>query len=60
MKEDLTLADSFALAEKHALWDEAQRADKAPEQPRKKSAVAQRKKDKKQSSKSRQEAKRRD
>ncbi|KAM1659045.1 hypothetical protein ACFXTN_043142 [Malus domestica] len=23
MKEDLTLADSFALAEKHALWDEA-------------------------------------
>ncbi|KAM1579324.1 hypothetical protein ACFX1Z_040778 [Malus domestica] len=23
MKEGLTLADSFALAEKHALWDEA-------------------------------------
>ncbi|XP_070668768.1 uncharacterized protein [Malus domestica] len=23
MKEDLTLADSFTLAEKHALWDEA-------------------------------------
>ncbi|KAM0974471.1 hypothetical protein ACFX2C_017649 [Malus domestica] len=23
MKEDLTLADFFALAEKHALWDEA-------------------------------------
>ncbi|KAM2700956.1 hypothetical protein EV2_002837 [Malus domestica] len=23
MKEDLTLADSFALAEKHALWDKA-------------------------------------
>ncbi|XP_068312455.1 uncharacterized protein [Pyrus communis] len=23
MKEDLTLADSFALAEKHALWDDA-------------------------------------
>ncbi|KAM1672732.1 hypothetical protein ACFXTN_037598 [Malus domestica] len=23
MKEDLTLADSFALAEKHAFWDEA-------------------------------------
>ncbi|KAM1244451.1 hypothetical protein ACFX2G_036585 [Malus domestica] len=23
MKEDLTLADSFALAEKYALWDEA-------------------------------------
>ena len=28
MKEDLTLADSFALAEKHALWDEARRAEK--------------------------------
>ena len=35
MKEDLTLADSFAPAEKHALWDEARRADKAPEQPKK-------------------------
>ena len=35
MKEDLTLADSFALAEKHALWDEARRADKVPEQPTK-------------------------
>ncbi|KAM2890905.1 hypothetical protein COP2_009269 [Malus domestica] len=23
MKEDLTLANSFALADKHALWDEA-------------------------------------
>ncbi|KAM1376946.1 hypothetical protein PS1_038898 [Malus domestica] len=23
MKEDLTLADSFAMVEKHALWDEA-------------------------------------
>ena len=23
MKEDLTLADSFALVKKHALWDEA-------------------------------------
>ncbi|XP_070672074.1 uncharacterized protein [Malus domestica] len=33
IKEDLTLANSFALAEKHALWDEAQRADKAPEHP---------------------------
>ena len=26
MKEDLTLADSFTLAEKHALWDEARRS----------------------------------
>ncbi|KAM1382026.1 hypothetical protein ACFX2F_034547 [Malus domestica] len=25
MKEDLTLADSFALAEKHALWDEVEK-----------------------------------
>ncbi|KAM2328150.1 hypothetical protein ACFXTH_014644 [Malus domestica] len=25
MKKDLTLADSFALAEKHALWDEVHR-----------------------------------
>ncbi|XP_070668980.1 uncharacterized protein [Malus domestica] len=25
MKEDITLADSFALAEKHALWDEVHR-----------------------------------
>ncbi|KAM2538515.1 hypothetical protein TB2_023952 [Malus domestica] len=25
MKEDLTLADSFALAKKHALWDEVRR-----------------------------------
>ncbi|KAM1295346.1 hypothetical protein ACFX2H_015163 [Malus domestica] len=25
MKENLTLADSFALAEKHALWDEVRR-----------------------------------
>ncbi|XP_048429468.1 uncharacterized protein LOC125472283 [Pyrus x bretschneideri] len=31
MKEDLILADSFSLVEKHALWDEAQRADKALE-----------------------------
>ena len=45
MKKDLTLADSFALIEKHALWDEARRANKAPEQPRKESAVAQKKKD---------------
>ena len=39
MKEDLTLADSFVLAEKHALWDEARQADKAPEQPKKEVAV---------------------
>ncbi|KAM1535885.1 hypothetical protein ACFX1Z_014842 [Malus domestica] len=31
MKEDLTLADLFALAEKHALWDEARQAEKTPE-----------------------------
>ena len=43
-----------------SLWDEARRADKAPEQPRKESAVAQKKEDGKQYSKSRQEAKRRD
>ena len=59
MKEDLTLADSFALAEKHALWDEARRAEKAPEQPQKELVVAQRKEDGKQPSKSRQKAKRR-
>ena len=60
MKEDVTLADSFTLAEKHALWDEARRAEKAPEQPKKESVVAQRKEDGKRPSKSRQEAKRRD
>ncbi|KAM1414288.1 hypothetical protein ACFX2I_006085 [Malus domestica] len=60
MKEDLTLANSFALTEKHALWDEAQQAEKAPEQPRKESAAAQRKEDGKQPSKGRHEAKRRD
>ncbi|XP_008388903.1 uncharacterized protein [Malus domestica] len=60
MKEDLTLADSITLADKHALEDEARRADKAPEQPQKASAVAQKKEDGKQSSKSRQEAKHRD
>ncbi|KAM1667662.1 hypothetical protein ACFX1Q_046599 [Malus domestica] len=59
MKEDLTLADSFALAEKHALWDEARQAEKAPEQPRKELATAQ-KKDEKQPNKGRQEFKRRD
>ena len=48
MKEDLTLADSFALAEKHALWDEARRADKAPEQPKKELVMAQRKEDSRQ------------
>ena len=60
MKEDLTLVDSFALAEKHALWDEAWRAEKVPEQPKKELVVAQRKEDGKRPSKSRQEAKRRD
>ncbi|KAM1348071.1 hypothetical protein FF1_002361 [Malus domestica] len=60
MKEDLALADSFVLAKKHALWDEARRADKVPEQPRKESVVAQKKKDGKQYNRSRQEAKRRD
>ncbi|XP_050117691.1 uncharacterized protein LOC126595431 [Malus sylvestris] len=53
MKEDLTLVDSFALADKHALWDEARRAEKAPEQPQKESTAAQRKKDGKQPSKGR-------
>ncbi|CAN6695011.1 unnamed protein product [Malus baccata var. baccata] len=48
MKEDLTLVDLFALAEKYALWDEAWRVDKAPELPRKKSAIAQKKEDGKQ------------
>ena len=60
MKKDLTLADSFALAEKHALWDEARRAEKALEHPQKELVVAQRKEDGKRSSKSRQEAKRMD
>ncbi|KAM2677209.1 hypothetical protein EV1_003798 [Malus domestica] len=60
MKEDITLADSFALVEKHALWDEARRVEKAPEQPRNKSVVAQRKEDGKHSNKSRHKAKRRD
>ncbi|KAM1124829.1 hypothetical protein ACFX2B_039704 [Malus domestica] len=46
MKEDLTLADSFAMAEKHALWDEAQQAEMAPEQPRKELAAAQKKDEK--------------
>ncbi|KAM1962139.1 hypothetical protein ACFX16_022459 [Malus domestica] len=61
MKEDLTLIDSFALAEKQALWDEALQPDKAPEQPKKESKVTQKKEDEKQyNNKSRQEAKRRD
>ena len=47
MKEDLTLADSFILAEKHALWDKARRADNVPEQHRKESVVAQKKKERK-------------
>ncbi|XP_009349097.2 uncharacterized protein LOC103940664 [Pyrus x bretschneideri] len=51
MKEDLTLANSFALAEKYALWDEARQAEKTPKQPRKELVVAQRKEDGKQSSK---------
>ncbi|XP_068331473.1 uncharacterized protein [Pyrus communis] len=51
MKEDLTLADAFALAEKHALWDEALRAEKAPEQPQKESTAAQKKEDRKSPSK---------
>ncbi|XP_070662369.1 uncharacterized protein [Malus domestica] len=59
MKEDLTLADSFALAEKHAFWDEARQAEKAPKQPRKELVAAQ-KKDEKQPNKGRQEVKRRD
>ncbi|XP_017185694.1 uncharacterized protein [Malus domestica] len=53
MQEDITLADLFALVEKHALWGEARLAKKAPEQPRKESVVAQRKKDGKHSNKSR-------
>ncbi|KAM1481294.1 hypothetical protein ACFX2I_028338 [Malus domestica] len=61
MKEYLTLADSFALAEKHALWNEAGRADKAPEHPRKESAVTQTNEDVKQyNNQIRQEAKCRD
>ena len=60
MKEDLTLADSFALAEKHALWDEARRAEKAPEQPQKELVTTQRREDGRQPNKSRHEAKRRD
>nr|XP_028952589.1 uncharacterized protein LOC114822423 [Malus domestica] len=58
MKEDLTLAYSFALAEKHALWDEAQQAENAPEQPRKESIAVQRKEDGKQPNKGRQKVKR--
>ncbi|KAM2984015.1 hypothetical protein FF2_009875 [Malus domestica] len=51
---------SFALTEKHALWTEAQRAEKAPEQPQKESVAAQMNEDGKQPNKVRQEAKRRD
>ncbi|KAM1348811.1 hypothetical protein ACFX10_003020 [Malus domestica] len=57
MKEDQTLADFFTLTEKHALWDEARCANKTPEQPRKESTIAQKKKYEKQYNKSRQEAK---
>ena len=39
MKEDPT------LVEKHRLWDEARRVDKVLEQPRKESAMAQKKED---------------
>ncbi|KAM2676179.1 hypothetical protein EV1_002871 [Malus domestica] len=61
MTEDLTLANSFTLAEKHVLWDEARRTDKAPKQPKKESAVAQKKEDEKQyNNKNRYEAKHRD
>ena len=60
MKEDLTLVDSFALAEKHALWDEARQAEKAPEQPQKELVTTQRREDGRQPNKSRHEAKRRD
>ncbi|KAM2008078.1 hypothetical protein ACFX16_003012 [Malus domestica] len=57
MKEDQTLADFFTLTEKHALWDDARCANKTPEQPRKESTIAQKKKHEKQYNKSRQEAK---
>ncbi|KAM1360099.1 hypothetical protein ACFX2F_046997 [Malus domestica] len=62
MKEDLTLAHSFTLAENHALWVKARRAGKAHEKPRKKSAVAKKKKEdgKQYNNKSRQGAKCRD
>ena len=48
------------LPEKHALWDEAWRAEKVPEHPKKEFVVAQRKEDGKRPSKSRQKVKRRD
>ena len=61
MKDNLTLIDPFALADKHLLWDEARRADKAPEQPRRESPVAKKKEDVMlYNNKSRHEAKRRD
>ncbi|CAN6562464.1 unnamed protein product [Malus baccata var. baccata] len=60
MKEDLTLADSFTLAEKHALLDEARRTENEPEQLQRESTTTQRKEDRKQPNKGRQEAKRRD
>ncbi|KAM2040869.1 hypothetical protein ACFX1R_036304 [Malus domestica] len=31
MGENLTLADSYDLVEKHSLWDEAKRSQKPPE-----------------------------
>lgn len=48
MGEYLTLENSYALAEKHSLWDKAKRAQKAPEQPRKDPEAAQKRPDKKQ------------
>ncbi|KAM1011688.1 hypothetical protein ACFX2C_047000 [Malus domestica] len=33
MPKNLTLADSYALVEKHSLWDEAKRSQKSPKQP---------------------------
>ncbi|XP_070681684.1 uncharacterized protein [Malus domestica] len=48
-----------SIAKKHALWDEARQAEKAPKQPRKELAAAQ-KKDEKQPNKGKQEFKRRD
>ncbi|KAM2747220.1 hypothetical protein PS2_022722 [Malus domestica] len=60
MKEDLIMADFFALAKKYAFWDEARGADKASEQPRKELTVAQKKEEGNQyNNKSMQGAKRR-
>ncbi|XP_068314968.1 uncharacterized protein [Pyrus communis] len=48
---ELIMKEGLTLAEKHALWDKARRANKAPEQPQKESVVAQKKEDWKQSAK---------